>query len=439
MSYNAPTLPKLILTSTFLFLLPVTSHLSTLLTNTDLLGPLTLGILWCSPYLPPPAPLLPQDYIPFLSFLGYVGLILLIFDAGLSTPTSLLLDAQNMGAAVAVGLTGILVPIALSIALFHAGLWVFGAHVLRGGRVGDMKRSRVGVVLMSAALLDDVVGLVVAGVIGNLVTPDGKAGSGIRWSTIVRPVLVSLAYALGTPLLAVLARRGIRARGLKPLEMFVKRRVGRTMRIRRAHVHLFVIVGTLMAFVATTHLAGTSELFGAYLAGAFLGYTLLQSLLSPVVLCLDRSGYPCEPSFHDVPADYELGWGRGDGEEPPSRVARESCTPLLMILAKMVTAANFKSGPGPATHMPRVTTAILLGMAMVARGEIALIVAQLARPLLVVRSGAATGSGSNEESDEPYVIVMWAILVTTFAGALGVGLIIKATAKQDVAKKKCAR
>ena len=55
---------------------------------------------------------------------------------------------------------------------------------------------------------------------------------------------------------------------------------------------------------------------------------------------------------------------------------------------------------------------------MVARGEIALIVAQLARGLLV--------SGVDEE---PFAVVIWGILVSTLGGALGVGMLLRSWAK----------
>lgn len=533
MSYNAPSLPHLILTAAFLTLLPVTSHLSALLTNTDILGPLTLGILWCSPFLPAPAPLLPQAYLPFLSYLGYVGLLLLIFDAGISTPTSLLLDLRNLSASVLVGLTGILVPIALSIALFHG---VFGFPVLTAFAAGaalcstslgttvsllsgQMKKSRVGAVLMSAALLDDVVGLVIAGVIENLV-PDAEGGGdegGVEWRTIVRPVFVSVAYALGTPVLAILARKALRS-GKVRVGLGVRRRLAGTLKVTKAHVNLFVIIGTLIAFVATSHLAGTSELFGAYLAGAFLGYvfetettekdghssenanttgnpilatfhshlahTLLTPLLSPLFFASIGASIPVNQFF----TIYLAGARASDGSVQMLRshrvVWRGMVYSVLMILAKMVTGIwvflfwkrldsietqgdqeaseskgnveatmregddtrkaleefvttpsqsnTVRSTPSPVpkgltpTPPSRSSVALLLGLAMVARGEIALIVAQLARPLLVLADATL-----DTTSEEPFVIVMWAVMLTTFGGALGVGWVIRATKNRD--------
>lgn len=64
-------------------------------------------------------------------------------------------------------------------------------------------------------------------------------------------------------------------------------------------------------------------------------------------------------------------------------------------------------------EMTRMRAAILLGTAMVARGEIALIVAQIARPLLV------------DDGGEAYAVVIWAVLFSTVMGAVGVGWVVR--------------
>lgn len=86
--------------------------------------------------------------------------------------------------------------------------------------------------------------------------------------------------------------------------------------------------------------------------------------------------------------------------------------------------------------------ALLLGLAMVARGEIALIVAELARPLLVgpalpsttTTTGAGVGSTTVTRTpipdEEPFAIVVWAILLSTVGGAIGVGALIASWKKQ---------
>jgi Kef-type K+ transport system membrane component KefB len=340
-----------------------------------------------------------------------------------------------------------------------------------------------------------------------------EEGAGIRWSTIVRPVLVSVAYALGTPVLAILARRAVRSGKIR-LGLGIKRRAGKLLKVRRTHVNLFIIIITLMAFVATTHLAGTSELFGAYLAGAFLGYvfegestfedgsghdsnpadevnnailitfnshiarTLLGPLLSPLFFASIGASIPVN-QFFTIYLPGTQGLDGSVGMVRSHRVVwRGIVYSLLMILGKAVTGvwvflfwkqikpqeagnasestATVESAkpnekvvatpvieedshgsslelappqdPNPlSSSLPsRASIALLLGLAMVARGEIALIVAQLARPLLIL-----SDSASGTDSEEPFVIVMWAVMLTTFGGALGVGWVIRATKDRD--------
>ena len=95
--------------------------------------------------------------------------------------------------------------------------------------------------------------------------------------------------------------------------------------------------------------------------------------------------------------------------------------------ARQVSTSDIPQADGKV--LSRTRGALLLGIAMVARGEIALIVAQLARPLLL---GSGTGDeGSSIVDEEPAAIVMWAILITTFAGAVGVGILLKAWQGRD--------
>ncbi|RXW13339.1 hypothetical protein EST38_g12515 [Candolleomyces aberdarensis] len=368
----------------------------------------------------------------------------------------------------------------------------------------------------------------IAGVIANLVP---SSGASIHWSTIARPILVSVAFALGTPVLALIARRLVLRR--RAPFAHLRHRLCSVLNVNRTHIDLLVIVLTLLPFVATSHLAGTSELFGAYLAGAFLGHvfaplddsignsvsgnednpilktftshisnTLLHPLLSPLFFASIGASIPVDQLF-----TVHLPTAAGEMVKSHRVVWRGIVYSLLMIFAKAVsgvwvfvfwkkakrerndgknqkgdttdggrTAAtstlelekqndtsHANAGATPdessstsgsnspdidiqprtrsraSTHIDdddkngklekrpdsssgstsRLPTALLLGLAMVARGEIALVVAQLARPLLVDDQG---GSGGSEE---PYIIVMWAILLTTFGGALGVGFVVR--------------
>ena len=114
--------------------------------------------------------------------------------------------------------------------------------------------------------MDDVVGLVMVQVISNL----GQKSADISAVTIVRPIMVSLAFAVISPIICVVLA--------KPLTSWIstlrsKRRSGfldKTLRTAEAAlvIHSLVLIG----FVTSASYAGTSGLFAAYIAGASISW-----------------------------------------------------------------------------------------------------------------------------------------------------------------------
>ena len=177
-------------------------------------------------------------------------------------------------------MTGIGVPIALSFVLgtlvgvsnlecFAAGAALCSTSlgttftVLRSS---GLSQSRLGVVLASAAMLDDVVGLVMVQVVANL----GASGASISATTVLRPVLVSLGFAAVTPLVCIVL--------VKPATLLLNSyrqtspgsRVDRALRTRSAALGFHT--GLLLALVTASSYAGTSNLFAAYIAGAVISW-----------------------------------------------------------------------------------------------------------------------------------------------------------------------
>lgn len=126
--------------------------------------------------------------------------------------------------------------------------------------------SRLGVALTSAAMMDDVVGLVMVQIISNL----GGQTTSISATTIIRPALVSVAFAVVTPLVC----RFI----VKPLTVMLndKRSMNRSgylykMFSKRSTlfvVHTLILVG----LIAGSTYAGSSNLFASYIAGAAISW-----------------------------------------------------------------------------------------------------------------------------------------------------------------------
>ncbi|KDR82775.1 hypothetical protein GALMADRAFT_58453 [Galerina marginata CBS 339.88] len=532
--YAPPDLPNLLSLAGYLYLLSSSSSLADAIINAPLLGPLLIGIL-LGPSL---AGLLPPATQQVFIDLGYIGLILIVFEAGLTTDLPLLIG--NAGLSFAAALTGILLPIALSMALFKGAWGYTGQQAFAAGAAlcstslgttlalltPNLRKTRVGSVLMCAALLDDVVGLVIAGIIPGL----AEAESGVDWVTIVRPVLVSIAFGLGTPCLAWFIRKLLQfdwTRIPTPLRIATnkvrlwRRNTGSPL-LYDSRTQLLVIILTLSAFVAGTKYAGTSELFGAYLASALLAYifsgpnrcylsaskssaatstptnlsspsisasprnfgtpptpeytvseslnpsmdaftTYLQPILTPflgpIFFASIGSALPVGALFTTYPNSTLNGADVNRGPASHRVVWRGVVYALLMILAKMAVGLWILVWPEPGrrheisamlwwwehqqqdprgsksqargdnpSEPTRTRAAALLGLAMVARGEIALIVAQLARPLLL---GASSTIQVGTTDEEPFAIVIWAILVSTVGGALGVGLLLGSWRRKD--------
>ena len=467
----------------------------------------------------------------------------------------------------------------------------------------ELKRTRVGNVLMAAALLDDVVGLVIAGIIPELANTDR---GGVSWQTIVRPILVSLAFGMGTPLFAWIMKKGLeKLLRIKLHLLAVRGRKHIRAILWDTRTQLFVTVTCLSAFVAGSKYAGTSELFGAYLAGVFLAYVfssikkdpehvpitskflssrspspstlpsaihailstispqlrnletevsnptllafsrhlepILTPLLGPIFFASIGAALPIGSLFTthstergvshrvvwrgivysilmilgklvvgvwivvwpepkakhtangalSVDADVgrrakrngklkventnDSGESRNDGIDKEGDVLRISetgngasstlITNHRPVVAQAISdhtsdGQRISSAVSPTTQFlnpacpamlsnteiidltlesalssepMRLRSSLLLGLAMVGRGEIALIVAQLGRPLLV---GSGDSSKSNDNVDEePYAIVIWAVLLSTFLGALGVGIVLGVWERKDKRKE----
>ena len=112
--------------------------------------------------------------------LGYLGLILLVYEGGLNTNFRSL--KSNLGLSVLVALTGICLPIAFAFCVrrlasatplqaFAAGAALCSTSLDTTFTIlntSGVTNTRLGTVLTSAAMMDDVVGLVLVQVISKL-------------------------------------------------------------------------------------------------------------------------------------------------------------------------------------------------------------------------------------------------------------------------------
>lgn len=322
----------------------------------------------------------------------------------------------------------------------------------------DLSQSRVGTVLVSAAVLDDISGLVMLSVIQRLGSIASGGHVNLGW-LIGRPIVASFCMAILTPLLTKFAFAPV-------FRKYIETRLA--VFGHSANIILTILV--LCAFISIAAYTGTSILFGAFLAGLFLAY--IPSNDTPGSLSdadQERGSTPGKqaPTFSQTFERYCADVQRyflaplffaSIGFAIPflslwtgKAIWRGIVYSLLMVLAKAVvgiwiplwdllTSMGKKSGeksiaprsdaPGTTaaqeetaamTEAPKwsesVPSALLLGSAMVARGEIGLLIVQV---------------GYNQTryvSEAGFITAVWAIVLNTIVGPVAVGVLIKLRAE----------
>ncbi|KAK5717113.1 hypothetical protein LTR15_009002 [Elasticomyces elasticus] len=365
-AYHEPGIVTIMILTSFLLLLNITNYALDRLVYSGLLGQILIGVWFGTPgthWLSDSIELAAQQ-------LGYMGLILLVYEGGLQTNIKTL--KANLLLSSAVAITGIALPIGLSFVLqrllsitpveaFAAGAALCSTSLgttFTVLKTSGLTESRLGVVLTSAAMMDDVVGLVMVQIISSL----GEAASSFSATTVIRPVFVSIAFAVVVPaackLLVLPVTKWCYAQGLpsaKPAGLaYLATRQARFV----AHT-LFLI-----AMVAGSTYAGTSNLFAAYLTGAVvtwhdsvidgLGSAKLPHTAAKTNVSPQMQGQASEPLATPADADGRSGYGPsmpadGTGSQQVLELRNESAgtsiyntyyhTPLETILKPLFFAS----------------------------------------------------------------------------------------------------
>jgi Kef-type K+ transport system membrane component KefB len=272
LAYHEPSIKIIIILSGFLLLLNIVNHVLDKLIYCGLIGQVLLGIAAGTPG----AGWLPREFEEAAMQLGYLGLLLIVYEGGLSTSFKSL--KANILLSTGVAATGIAAPMGLSFILrpmvgasslqaFAAGAALcstsLGTTFTILGTSG-LSSTRLGVVLTSAAMMDDVVGLIMVQVISNL------GGDNFTAVTVVRPVVVSIGFAVASPLVCRYV--------VQPLTHLLNSRREKSpgARLDRmlSHQHTAFAIHTivLLVLVVGGTYAGTSGLFAAYIAGAAISW-----------------------------------------------------------------------------------------------------------------------------------------------------------------------
>ncbi|KAL2429325.1 hypothetical protein ABEF95_003440 [Exophiala dermatitidis] len=291
--YEEPGIVTILIQASFLLALNIVNTVLDNVFYCGLVGQVLIGMAWGTPG----AKILSRQFEEVATQLGYLGLIGIVFEGGLSTSSKSVQSTLFLSSCVAI--TGIVLPIAFSFSLLAladaSNLQAFAAGAaLCSTSLGTtfsilkttgLTNSRLGTVLTSAAMLDDVVGMIMVQVISNL----GSGNQSIHATTVIRPIFVSVGFALILPLACRFLVKPIWIHHSSATTKAVDSCRGNRL-VSESAVYFLLSTALLVGLVSAASYAGTSGLFAAYLAGACVTWfdSTLKHIRSPQASTSDR-------------------------------------------------------------------------------------------------------------------------------------------------------
>ena len=325
---------------------------------------------------------------PILKLLAQVGVILLLFETGLESNIQSLIQVGFQ--AIAVALTGMIVPFIFGYAVmksmgypeltsnFAAACMTvtsmgFSAKVL--SELGYLNRLE-GKIVLAAAILDDILGVVILSVISEL----GR-GISLNYLNLLGIVGTSIGFLVGAIIVGNLL-----------IPLFIRL-------VRLLHTRNKLLTASLIFCFSLTYLAeqlGSAAIIGAFVAGLVLATTdkrdEVESRLHPV------TDFFLPVFFIMVGAEINLAL-LGNQEA------------LILSVELTLAAVIGKAICGYAAFKTEANK-LAVGMGMVARGEVGLVFATI-----------GLGTGVFTRTVHFAVVVM--VIFTTFLGPLLLSFILK--------------
>ncbi|MGL4881500.1 MAG: cation:proton antiporter [Waterburya sp.] len=336
-----------------------------------------------------------------ISLLSELGVIILLFEIGLESDLKELIRVGPLAAVVAV--VGVIAPFVSGtlglIYIFHSPVIpaIFAGAALTATSIGITAKvlaeigqlsSEEGQIIIGAAVLDDVLGIVVLAVVASLV----KTGE-IQVSNIIYLVISAGVFLIGSILLGRL---------ISP--WFVG--LVKEMKTRGQVLITGLIFAFVLSYIATAiHL---EAILGAFAAGLILAETEKRKELEEQIIPLADFFVPI--FFVCVGAKTDI--SVLNPANPTNREGLIIATFLILvaILGKVITGFTVFSNPN--------LNKLAIGVGMIPRGEVGLVFA-----------GVGSASGALSEATEAAIIVM--VISTTFIAPPLLRLVFKETEETE--------
>lgn len=330
-----------------------------------------------------------------ISVLAELGVIILLFEIGLESDLQELIKVGPQAAIVAI--VGVTVPFAAGTAglifLFHIGTVpaIFAGAALTATSIGITAKvlaelgqltTKEGQIIIGAAVLDDVLGIIVLAVVASL----AKTGE-VQIVSTIWLIVSAAAFLIGAIIVG---------RFLSPL--FVGLVDG--MKTRGQLLIVSIIFAFVLAYIATV--IQLEAILGAFAAGLILAETDKRSDLEKQILPIADLFVPI--FFVCVGAKTDL-----SVLNPAVPANREG----LVIAAFLIVVAIFgKVITGFTVFGQEKLNKLAIGVGMIPRGEVGLVFA-----------GVGSASGALSESTEAAIIMM--VIITTFVAPPFLRLVFK--------------
>ncbi len=342
---------------------------------------------------------------PSAELLANLGIVVLMFAVGLESTVPQMM--KSGAASFRVAVIGVAAPMALGLA--GAALMLpkgtpFGVDLFIGAclcatsigisaqvlREQNAAKSVEGRIIVGAAVMDDILGLLVLVLVSGLV--EANNGGGLPWAGLARTLVLGLGF---------LAAALTAGRYVTP-HLF---RLANRFRSEQILLPLGLGFAFLLAYLG--NLAGLASIVGAYAAGLILEPAhvkaledrelhTLEALVHPLVMVLAPLFFVLMGAKVDVVALFK-----------PYTILFALLLAILGLIGKW--AAGFGGGKG--------TRASVIGWGMVPRGEVGLIFVAAGSHLVL--------NGQPLLSAEVQAAIVGAILLTTMAGPIGLARALK--------------
>jgi Kef-type K+ transport system membrane component KefB len=331
---------------------------------------------------------------PSLEMLARIGALILLFEVGLESTVAEMLDVGS--SAMLVAIAGVMAPFALG---WGVGAWLLPEHspyvhaflgaTLSATSVGitarvlkdlDKSQSREARIILGAAVIDDVLGLVVLAVVGGVVVAADTGGQ-LSYGTIAVILIKAIVFLVGSLTVGLyLSPRILRAAAA----------------LRSGGVLLAAGLAWCFFLAWLANAIGLAPIVGAFAAGLILESWHSQMFVARGETALPELVHPISGFL--VPVFFVVMGARAD--------LRAFSDPAIMGLAAALTIAAIAGKQACSLAvMGRGVDRLSVGIGMVPRGEVGLIFANIGLALSV------KGERIIEASTYSALVVM--IIVTT--------------------------